>query len=65
MTRYDLSEDKERLLGIKKLHKESIRKLDYAVNNTNHMFTTSKDKSIKLTDLRHEQTILNLENAHE
>ena len=65
MSRYDLSEEKERIIGIKKFHKKSIRKIDYATNNSNHIFTASKDKSIKLSDLRHEQTVLHLEKAHE
>ncbi len=63
--RYDLKEEKERIIGIKKFHKKSIRKIDYSAANSNHIFTASKDKSIKLNDLRHEQTVLHLEKAHE
>ena len=60
-----MSKKKQRLVSAHKLHKKSIRKLAYPVNNSDLIFTASKDKSIKLTDLKHETSILTLEDAHE
>ena len=64
LKRYDLNKKKERLVSAHKLHKKSIRKLAYPQNNSNMIFSASKDKSIKLTDLKHESNILTLEEAH-
>jgi hypothetical protein len=64
-SRYDLSKDKKRLVSAHKLHKKSIRKISTPENNNDLIFTASKDKSIKLTDLKQESTILTLEQAHE
>lgn len=64
MQRYDLNKKKQRLVSAHKLHKKSIRKLAYPTNNSDLIFSASKDKSIKLTDLKHEANILTLEDAH-
>ena len=61
---YDLSKKKQRLVSAHKLHKKSLRKIAYPVNNSDLIFTASKDKSIKLTDIKHESNILTLEDAH-
>jgi len=62
---YDLSKDKKRLVSVHKLHRKSIRKISTPENNNDLIFTASKDKSVKLTDLKQESTVLTLENAHE
>jgi WD40 repeat protein len=62
--RYDLSKKKKRLVSVQKLHKKSIRKIVFTENNTNLIFSASKDKSIKLTDLKQESNILTIEKAH-
>ena len=62
---YDLSRKEKRLVSVHKLHKKSIRRIAYPLNNTDLIFTASKDKSIKLTDLKHEANVLTLEAAHE
>ena len=53
------------MIHVQKLHKKSIRKIAFAENESQHMFTASKDKSIKLTDLNKEANLLTLEKAHE
>lgn len=63
--RYNVNDDKKRLLSAHKLHKKSIRKISYPENDKNLIFTASKDKSIKLTDLKKEENVLNIEKAHE
>ena len=35
------------------------------MNDSNLIFAVSKDKSLKLTDLKHEQNILSIETAHD
>ncbi|RNA43412.1 WD repeat-containing 55-like [Brachionus plicatilis] len=62
---YDVSKTKKRLVSAQKIHKKSIRKISFPVNNSNTVFTASKDKSIKLTDIKQESNILTIENAHE
>lgn len=63
--RYDVSKTKKRLICAQKIHKKSIRKISFPANNSNIVFTASKDKSIKLTDIKQESNILTMENAHE
>jgi WD40 repeat protein len=59
-----LNKKKQRLVRAHKLHKKSIRKLAHPTNNSDLIFSASKDKSIKLTDLKHESNILTLDEAH-
>ena len=35
------------------------------MNDSNLIFTVSKDKSLKLTDLKHEQNVLSMDKAHD
>jgi WD40 repeat protein len=53
------------LISSHKLHKKSLRKITFPLNDSNLIFTVSKDKSLKLTDLKHEQNILSIETAHD
>jgi WD40 repeat protein len=62
---YDISKKEKRLLKAQKLHKGSVRKLAYPQNNCDLIFTASKDKSLKLNDLKQESNVLTIENAHE
>lgn len=62
---YQVSNEKKRLVSFYKLHKKSIRKIAFSHNDSNIVFSASKDKSIKLFDLKHETDVLNLEKAHE
>ena len=62
---YDAAKEKKRLVHVQKLHKKSIRKMAFAYNEAQHIFTASKDKSIKLTDLTQQTNLLTLEKAHE
>ncbi len=62
---YKVSDDNvKRLVSVHKLHKKSIRKISFTNDNQNYMFTASKDKTIKLTDLTESKNILTIENAH-
>ncbi len=64
LIRFDLSKTKQRLVSARKLHKKSIRKIAHPVNNSDLIFTASKDKSIQLNDLKHESNVLTIEKAH-
>ena len=63
--RYDLTNEEKRLVSSKKLHKKSLRRMAFSAENSSQIFTASKDKSIKLTDLNTEENILDLPKAHE
>ena len=59
-----MNKTQKRLVSAKKLHKKSIRKIAHPVNNSDLIFTASKDKSIQLNDIKHEANILTIEKAH-
>jgi WD40 repeat protein len=63
-TSYKVSNERKRLVSVQKLHKKSIRKISFTQDDQNYMFTASKDKTIKLTDLNESKTIMTIENAH-